>query len=135
MKCIDWNIKNGSMLLRRLGGRCGASAIEYAIILPVFLAFLLGIMDTGRLIWTHNTLHRATAAAARCAAVNTTTCGTTAQIKNEAVKAAWGLTISSSAFTVATIACGSQVSASYQFQFVTPGLTTLALTASSCYPV
>ena len=52
----------------RLGGTGGASAIEYGIILPVFLAFLLGIMDTGRLLWTYNTLHRATDAAARCAA-------------------------------------------------------------------
>jgi Flp pilus assembly protein TadG len=130
MKCVY-----KSLAFYRLSGRRGASAIEYAIILPVFLAFLLGIMDTGRLIWTYNTLHRATDAAARCAAVNKTSCGTTAQIQNEAVNAAWGMTISSSAFTVATVACGAQVSASYEFQFVTPGLTTLALKASSCYPV
>jgi Flp pilus assembly protein TadG len=135
MNCVYRNPARKRGAARRLCGTGGASAIEYGIILPVFLAFLLGIMDTGRLLWTYNTLHRATDAAARCAAVNTTTCGTTAQIKNEAVKAAWGLTIGSSAFTVATIACGAQVSASYEFKFVTPGLTTLALKASSCYPV
>lgn len=127
-------IRHGAAALRRLGCGRGASALEYGIILPVFLAFLLGIMDTGRLLWTYSTLHRATDVAARCAAVNTTLCGTTAQIQNQAANAAWGMTISPAAFTVATTACGAQVSVSYEFTFVTPGLTTLSLAASSCYP-
>lgn len=129
----------GDIRLRRLPlslliRRCGASIIEYAILAPIFLTFLLGIMDTGRLMWTYNTLHRATNAAARCAAINPTACGTTAQIQQDAVNAAWGMNITTSAFTVASLACGVEVSASYQFTFVTPGLTTLSLTASSCYP-
>ncbi len=121
--------------LRKATGDCrGASVIEYAIILPVFLAFLLGIMDTGRLLWTYNTLNRATDAAARCASINTTTCGTTAQIRNDAVKEAWGLNVAPSVFAVASLACGVQVSVSYEFRFFTPGFTTLFLNASSCYP-
>lgn len=114
--------------------QCGVSLIEYAILMPIFLTFLLGIMDTGRLLWTYNTLHRATDAAARCAAINPTACETSAQIQQDAVDAAWGLNITTSAFTVASLACGVEVSANYQFTFVTPGLTTLSLTASSCYP-
>jgi Flp pilus assembly protein TadG len=119
---------------RLLSGQSGATLIEYAIILPVFLAFLLGIMDTGRLIWTYNTLHRATDTAARCAAVNATACETDAQIKDNAVSAAWGLSVATTDFAVARLACGVEVSASYEFQFVTPGLTTMSLSATSCYP-
>ena len=134
MKRASPNIHYRLLQKRLLRGLSGASVIEYAIILPVFLAFLLGIMDTGRLIWTYNTLHRATDTAARCAAVNATACGTDAQIKDSAVNAAWGLSVASTDFAVATPACGVQVSASYEFVFVTPGLTTLSLSATSCYP-
>jgi Flp pilus assembly protein TadG len=120
--------------------RRGATAIEYALVLPALLLFILGIMDAGRLLWTYTTLYRATEAAARCAAVNTTDCGTTAQIKNRAVTEAWGLNVSPSAFTVSTLSCGVQVHASYDFTFVIPGLGdavplgTITLNATACYP-
>lgn len=134
MKRVNWDIRHWRLATGLFIRRGGTSAIEYAIILPVFLVFLLGIMDTGRLIWTYNTLHRATDAAARCASINKTKCATPAQIKDYAVKAAWGLNVTSSAFTVASLSCGVQVSASSPFKFVTPGLSDLSLTASSCYP-
>ena len=74
------------MLIRHRAGslrsRRGSVAVEYAFILPVLLLFVLGIMDTGRLIWTYATLNRAAEAAARCASVDTATCGTVAQINN-----------------------------------------------------
>lgn len=120
--------------------RRGATAVEYALVLPMLLLFILGIMDTGRLLWTYTTLYRATEAAARCAAVNTTDCGTTAQITNRAVAEAWGLNVDAAAFTVSTQACGVQVRASYNFTFVIPGLGdvaplgTITLNATACYP-
>ena len=117
-------------------------AVEYAFILPALLLFVLGIMDTGRLIWTYATLNRAAEAAARCAAVDDVTCGTTAQIQAYAVTQAFGLTISTTAFTPTTVTCGSRVAAAYTFQFVIPWIgvspygtsNTLALTATACYP-
>jgi Flp pilus assembly protein TadG len=117
----------------RIGGK-GSAAIEYAIIFPALLVFVLGVMDTGRLLWTYSTLHRATAAAARCGAVNTTTCGNAAQIRNQAVAAAWGLTVTSQMFTVSSPACGLQVSATFSFVFTIPGFTSLTLRATSCHP-
>ncbi len=44
--------------------------------LPVLLLFLLGIIDTGRLLWTYATLYRASEAAARCAAIHAANCTT-----------------------------------------------------------
>lgn len=134
MKRVNRNTPYWRLASNLLFGRAGTSAIEYGVILPVFVVFLLGIMDTGRLLWVYSTLHRATDAAARCASVNATACGTTAQIKDDAVQAAWGLSVTTSAFTVSSLGCGVQVSASYEFKFVTPGLNTLSLSASSCYP-
>jgi Flp pilus assembly protein TadG len=122
----------------------GAVAIEYGFILPVLLLFTLGIIDAGRLLWSFTTLSRATEAAARCAAVNSTLCGNTSQIQSYAVDQALGLDVTALAFTVTQPSCGKQVSATYTFQFVIPwfygtptsvgGGNTLALNATACYP-
>lgn len=113
--------------------RRGAVAIEYAIVLPVLLIFLFGIMDAGRLLWTYTTLYRASEAAARCAAIKATSCTTFSATQSYAATAAWGLNIDASAFTVSNPACGMQVSATYNFFFVFPWQA-VTLTASTCYP-
>ena len=82
----------------------GTVAIEYALILPVLLLFVLGITDTGRLLWTYVALHRSVAAAARCGAIDETACGTTTQIRTYAVAAAYGLPIAPGSYTVTSLA-------------------------------
>ncbi|HXJ03224.1 MAG TPA: TadE family protein [Micropepsaceae bacterium] len=116
--------------------------MEYAFILPVLLLFVLGIMDTGRLIWTYTTLNRAAEAAARCAAVDTVTCGTVTATQSYAVTQAYGLNVDTTAFTPSTAACGARVAATYTFQFTIPWIggapygtsNSTALTATACYP-
>ena len=44
-------------------------AAEFALIVPVFLMFFLGILDIGLWMWTHNRAEKATQAAVRHAAV------------------------------------------------------------------
>ncbi len=119
-------------------GSSGTTALEYGIILPILLLFILGIIDTGRLIWTYTTLYRATEAAARCGAINANStinvCSTTSQIQQAAVNEAWGLTVAASAFTVTTPTCGLRVTANYTFQYYTPGFTTITLVPTACFP-
>lgn len=126
-----------------LKSRRGAVALEYGLVLPALLLFVLGIMDSGRLLWTYTTLSRAAAAAARCGAVDPVTCGTAAQIRNYAVTQAYGLTIATTAFTPTTVACGSRVAATYSFRFIIPWISpiepfgpsnTITLNATACYP-
>lgn len=122
----------------RRSRRRGSVAIEYALILPALLLLVIGIIDTGRVLWTYTTLYRATEAAARCAAINTTDCGAVAQIQSYAAAQAWGLTIDAGAFTVTTAACGIHVTGAYDFTFAIPAFTsdlgTITLTATACYP-
>lgn len=47
-----------------------ASAAEFALVLPVFLVFLLGTIDVGRFIWAVNESEKATQAGARLAVVS-----------------------------------------------------------------
>ena len=123
-------------LLRLAARRAGTTAIETAIVLPVVLLFIVGLMEFGRAIWIQATLDYAVESAARCAAVNTTLCATAAQTQTYAVGKAAGLTLASSVFTLTTQTCGAQVSANLPFQFVVPILFPYAitLTASACYP-
>lgn len=46
-----------------------ATAAEFALIVPVFLMFFLGIIDIGMWMWAHNRAEKATQAAVRHAAV------------------------------------------------------------------
>jgi Flp pilus assembly protein TadG len=117
----------------RAQGKRGAATLEYAIVLPVLLLFLLGIMDMGRLMWIYAGLNRGVEAASRCAAVDANACGTTAQIQNVAAGEVWGASVSSSVFSVSTATCGIQVSASYTFTFFTPGISSITLAPSACF--
>jgi len=50
--------------------------VEFALVLPLFLLILFGIIDAGRLIVTNNTIAEAARSAARVAIVNQSTSGT-----------------------------------------------------------
>jgi uncharacterized membrane protein len=116
--------------------RRGDVAVEMAIILPVLLLFVFGLIDFARLIWTQASLDYAVESAARCAAIDATQCGSAIQVQDYAVSKAFGLDVSPSAFSVAAAPCGKRVSADFSFEFVVPWLATgsLALTAEACYP-
>jgi|HubBroStandDraft_1064217.scaffolds.fasta_scaffold906743_1 Flp pilus assembly protein TadG len=118
-------------------GRSGAVGVEYGLLLPALLVLVLGIIDTGRLLWTQTTLEHAVEAASRCAAVDTTLCSTASQTQTYAVAQAFGLQVATTNFTVGTLACGKNVTASVPFVLIIPWITTtsLTLTATSCYPL
>ena len=114
----------------------GTTAIETAIVLPAFLLLLFAVVEAGLLFWTQTTLQFAVEAAARCAAVNATECGSTSGIQSYAVAQAAGITVSSSSFNVSLPSCGHQVSISYTFSFTDTALFpgTITLNAQSCHP-
>jgi Flp pilus assembly protein TadG len=124
--------------LRRLPlrDRRGVGAVEFALVLPLFLASMIGVIEVGRALWTQNTLQRAVEAAARCATVDATACGTTSAIQNFAVTQAFGLSVTSSVFTATSSACGNQVAANYAFTPFTTlvDLPSMTLTAQACFP-
>lgn len=121
---------------RLLASRAGSIATEFALVAPFLLLSLLGVEEFGRLIWTQVTLHYAVEQAARCGAVDSTTCSSSTQIQSFAASQAPGLGLAPAQFTVSTPSCGEEVSASFPFAFVVPNLLPFSVTvgAQSCYP-
>lgn len=46
--------------------RSGASAVEFALVAPIFLLMLFGMIEFARLFWTTHALHETAIATARC---------------------------------------------------------------------
>lgn len=114
----------------------GTSAIEMAIVFPVFLLMVLGIFEFGRALWTQSLLDYAVQTAARCGAVDSIDCKSTTDTINYAVQQSAPLTPPSSDFSASLQNCGSQVTASLPFSFVVPALFpfNITLSAQACYP-
>ncbi len=88
------------MILRSSEGSTrGAVAVEFALVMPVLLLILLGIVDFGRIMFVKNALTYATAQAARVASVahtgNAVIGATeTATVANQAINAANSMGVS-----------------------------------------
>jgi len=127
---------NPMKIIQMLRDSRGASAVEFALTAPVFFLLLFAMIEGGLLVWTQIGLQHGAEAAARCASINSTLCGTTATTQNYAAQNAFGLSIAPSVFSVTSPACGSQVSATYTYGFLstTFGVSSLTLNAQSCFP-
>jgi Flp pilus assembly protein TadG len=115
----------------------GATALEFAILAPVFFLLIFAIIAFGLMFWTQVGLQHGAEMAARCASINATLCPTSnpSAITKYATQQALGLSLPASTFTYSTPACGNQVSASYTFQFPDIlNLDPLTLTAQACFP-
>ncbi len=125
--------------LRRLwSDRSGASALEFGILLPVFVPLVFGIIQFGQMFWTQTALQHAVEMAARCASINSTTCGSPSLTQTYAATQAYGLTFPTGTFVATVPACGNQVNAAYTFPFVVAAwfpAATINLSARSCYPI
>lgn len=136
--------------LRRAEG--GNVAIEFALVLPMFLALVFGTVEYGRLLWTREALQETATVGARCMALSNSACAsggsynaadTTSYIQRVARN--WGLTIPNANITLTPNAtCGgttgfSEVSITTTFTSVVPRIVLLpaggvSLNATACYP-
>src|SRR4029453_13732183 len=51
-------------LRRFLRATDGAAAVEFALVVPVFILFCIGILEAGRMMWIRNSVHTDTELAA-----------------------------------------------------------------------
>ena len=119
-----------------LGATGGATAVEFALTAPMFMALLWGIIEAGLALWTQFGMENGVEEAARCASVYYgSTCSTASAITSYAASHTLGATIPASAFTYSKPSCGNQVNGSYNYAFFTHYLgTRVTLSAQSCFP-
>lgn len=70
--------RRGQIMLRPLGrfriDQRGATAVEFAFVAPVLIALTFGGLQYGLSLWTENSLQGTAAAAARCIAIDSSSC-------------------------------------------------------------
>lgn len=118
-------------------GRRGAQMLEFVLILPFFLLLMVAAIDMGRLVLTQTALHDAAYTASRTGAqlggANVGGNNIAANVFYETVAATPGLELSRTTLTYTGPAlCQAfssarfvRVDATYNFQFLTPGLYSL----------
>jgi Flp pilus assembly protein TadG len=151
-------VRGKTPLFRRarmcLGNRSGATATEFAIILPVLVLTIMGIIEFGHLFWNQVSLKYAVEQTARNAMAEYTresfvnsnfsswyanwTPSLEAAVPNEV----FGWDPSGANFTAATASVAGveylTIDAAYTYQFVffvIPGVSSIGLTASTTTPL
>jgi Flp pilus assembly protein TadG len=138
--------------------RRAVTALEFALLLPFFVMLLFTLFEFGSALFIQFALQHAVVGAARCASNFSTVgsmggtpadCSTSSNIQTVASQQGFGLALPTGDFTVClnqsscpSVGTGSFtgfncVSGAYPFTVGVPFLpiTTLNLTAASCYPV
>jgi Flp pilus assembly protein TadG len=130
----------------------GTTALEFAFVAPLLLLFVLGTFEFGRLLWTREALQEAAATGARCMGVLQSSCATggaysaaktTSYVQTLAAQWSVALPAADVALnqnaTCGGIAGFSQVSITFAFQTVAPGIIRalsggLTFSTSACFP-
>lgn len=84
------------MSLRRRNRGRGQALVEFALIIPIFLLFVFGILDLGRAVYAYSTLNNAAREGARVAIVDQTL----TSIQDRAAGRAVGLGVAAADVTV-----------------------------------
>jgi Flp pilus assembly protein TadG len=123
----------------RRGKEEGSAAVEAALVLPILLLFMIGSVEFGRALWTYHTMLLAVEEAGRyamvygaspnllssasCPNVTTVTLSNCAVAKANAYLAAYGGTgVTVSPSEDSSTPPNLTITATYPFNFVTPGL-------------
>jgi Flp pilus assembly protein TadG len=111
----------------------GTTAVEFAIVAPVFIGLLVGMLYICLSLLLVGSLHYAVEEGARCASVRTTVCADATSTVSYTKSRYFGPSVP--AFTYAAAACGNSVSASINY-VMNLGLkqVTVPIAATACFP-
>jgi Flp pilus assembly protein TadG len=116
-------------------GSCesGTAAVEFALVFPPFVMFLVGILYACLVVYSAASLHFAVEQAARCYSVNASQCGSASTAQTYAQNKYYG--VSSPTFTASTPSCGHQVSATLTLALNAVFTSwNIPLSATACFP-
>ena len=109
--------------VKYLKNQDGATAVEFAIVAILFLSFVFGIIEAGRIFWTWNTLQYSVEQAGRYALVNTD--ATSSEIEDVIISNMQGIQVdpANMTTTITTVTLSDinfiEISAEYNFTALT----------------
>jgi Flp pilus assembly pilin Flp len=114
--------------------RHGTTAVEFAIVAPVFIAMLIGTLALCVALFLIGSLHFAVEDGARCASVKSTICADAASTVAYTQSRYFGPNVSPS-FVYAAAACGNSVTGSIRYS-MDVGFRTfvIPISATACFP-
>jgi Flp pilus assembly protein TadG len=116
------------------GDRSGSTAMEFALLLPVFVMLVLGVINVSLLTYAVSSMNYAVQEAARCSAVGAAACFN-ADATVEFAEARYAGPRLSPEFVSDTSGCGHTVRATATFELnVAIHVYEVPLTATACYP-
>jgi len=148
-------LSDGGTGARRRGlrrSRGGMLSVEIAVVMPLLLTMMFGILDYAWQQWTSETLQQAASFGARCMGVLESSCesgtaysATATQAYVQSVALERGITVPTADITVNNATtCGtgtgfSSVTITYTYKSIVPNFrsafaSTFTLGASACYP-
>jgi Flp pilus assembly protein TadG len=112
----------------------GTTAIEFALVGPIFLLLLISTIYMSMMLFSIANLHLAVQQGARCASVQTTVCSDSASTIKYSQSHYFGVGASPT-FIAAAAACGNSVTGtvSYVLPLGTTNLT-VPISATACFP-
>jgi len=112
----------------------GTTAVEFAIVAPVFILLIIGTIGLCFALFLVGSLHFAVEDGARCASVKTTICTDATSTIAYTQSRYMGPNVSPT-FTYAAAACGNSVSASISYS-MDVGFKTfvIPISATACFP-
>jgi Flp pilus assembly protein TadG len=117
-----------------LRNNCGSALVDFALVILPVMVFIIGIVQVAWIIWACNMLQSSVEAAARCGAVQSTTfpCNGSDMVTaaNRVFSPLTGATFSTNSGTCAADG-GQGLIGTYTVSIL---VTSLTLTAKSCYP-
>lgn len=112
----------------------GAAAVEFGLVFPVLMMMMLGVLMFSMLSGAISGMHFAVEEAARCFAVNKTTCGDSEAAENFAGTRYLGPDVNAT-FAASSASCGYRVIGRGTFELRLAVLTfNVPLTTTACYP-
>jgi Flp pilus assembly protein TadG len=112
----------------------GATAIEFAILAPVFIMMCIGGIYACMMMFSMGSLQFAAQQAARCWSVQSTVCPSASSAQTYATNHYYGPAMSPT-FSATMASCGHQVTGTISYGFDMGQKTlTVPLTAVACFP-
>lgn len=133
------------MIRRLFSDRRGVTATEFALVAPTFMMFMFLMIDGARAVWTYQALQEIATNSARCAALGSTGCKTSSEVKDYAVdraadngiKLTTGAVTLTSGATCLSVAGMTKVAIAATYQGATTKLlpsSVTTLNTESCFP-